>query len=1262
VTAGGYHCIPYGSIMNFLKNLKVLPKLMLIFGVNLLLFLTLLFISYDGFTTMIEARNSALHANEVIRAARRIELNLLQLRADKRDFLITGEVRFFEQLKEDLANVEAELGSLRERTEGNQRHQTNLDLFQDRFGQWLDNEVHPMLRDLAEGRKQEEMSDEYLLSEPGREAFEASRKALAGIRDQERNALGRHTQEMMELQSFTTVALLGGGVLAILAGTFLLVMVSLVITRPLGRITAYARRVALGDHTYPLDIDQKDEIGILAKELRAFQRSMIEKARVTEAIAEGDLSPSLDLASDKDSLGLSINRMTAALRQARDENARTDWVKTGLNELASRGAGESDARSLAGRVLSFLAPYLNAQIATLYLLNENGALALYGGYAVDPVKVPADDIKIGQGLVGQAAQERTLISVSPIPEDYLRINSSLGESAPRSILAVPFTHRDSLVGVLEIGSFEPFPEHAVDFLKVAAESMGIAFDSLNKQARVRELLERTQQQALQLQEQQEELKAANEELEEHTQTLQQSEEELKQQREELQVINEELEEKNESLERQKALIQEKNRDLENAWGDIRRKAAELEASSRYKSEFLANMSHELRTPLNSLLLLARSLRDNSSGTLSAEDVEAAGIIHKNGTDLLNLINDILDLSKIEAGKMSVQRTDVHLAEVAGNMMVDFRHLAEEKGLFLKTLLDDDLPSSILTDRQRLEQILRNILSNGVKFTKRGGITMHFYRPKDTADPRLAGLDPEHTVAFEVADTGIGIPAEKQQEVFKAFQQADGGTSRRFGGTGLGLTISRQLAHLLGGEITIQSDPGKGSTFTLYLPTTAETGKRVEPEPKVNVPEPDLFVTPLEEVVPAALKSRVPVPSIPDDRETAGENDRVILIIEDDLNFANILLNLCHRKGFKAVASPTGEEGLILADRFMPTGIILDIRLPGISGWTVLNSLKGNHKTRHIPVHIISVHDAPQEALIMGAVGFLSKPVDGEELERAFGRIEDVVEKKVKDLLLVEDNADLRKGIHKLLSDLEVKVTEAETGQQAIEAIRRQTFDCMILDLGLADMSGFDLLKLLEKEQKSMVPPVIVYTGKELTREEERELRKYAETIIVKGARSEERLLDEATLFLHRMVGTLPQAKQRMIINLHNRDAALEGRKVLLVDDDMRNLFALSRVLSEKGLHVVKAEDGAAALEVLDKEPQVDIVFMDIMMPGMDGYEAMRRIRGQSRFAKLPIIALTAKAMKEDREKCLEAGANDYLAKPVDIDKMLSMMRVWLYRR
>ncbi|MFP4071929.1 MAG: response regulator [Desulfovibrionales bacterium] len=1232
---------------------------------NLLLFLALLFISYNGFTSMIEARNSAIHANEVIRESRRLEIQMLRLRADKRDFVLSGEDRFLERLESDAAAVEAQIRSIGEGTTGTQNSQGTIALLQDQYHQWQNAELDPLFRGISEGLDRQELR-RTSISEPGRQAFEAFRETLAQVRAEQKNAVDRNTEEMLQLQSFTTSTLIWGGVAAFILGMFLLVMASWTITKPLTRITAYARRIAKGEYSFPLDIDQGDEVGVLARELRSFQQSMIEKTRVTEAIAQGDLSPNLALAGEKDSLGLSINRMIAALREAREKSELTDWVKSGLNELAARATGETDSHRLADKVLSFLTPYLNAQVATLYLLDQDqeGVLTRYGGYAVNPNTIQ-DSIALGQGLVGQAAREQRLISVHPVPQEYLSINSSLGESIPRAILALPITHQNDLIGVLEFGSFEPFPDYMVEFLEVAGESLGVAFDSLGKQNRVRELLSRTQKQAQQLKEQQEELRAANEELEEHTQILQQSEEELKQQREELQAINEELEEKNETLEKQKSLIQEKNRDLEAAWEDVRRKAAELEVSSRYKSEFLANMSHELRTPLNSLLLLARSLRDNTSGNLSSEDIEAAGIIHKNGTDLLNLINDILDLSKIEAGKMSVHQHDVHLAEVAGSMMMDFRLLAEEKGLFLKVLLDDDLPSTIRTDRQRLEQILRNILSNAVKFTKRGGITMHFHRPGSLADPRLGRFDPETTVALEIVDTGIGIPSEKQQEIFEAFQQVDGSTSRRFGGTGLGLTISRQLAHLLGGEITIESEAGKGSTFTVYLPVQGRAEEEIEPETVSVEPVPEPLGPPPAEPVeehPQAPQETAPSPGIPDDREFVGDKDKIILIIEDDLHFAKILLNLCRAKGFKAVASSTGEEGLVLADRFQPTGILLDIRLPGISGWTVLNSLKRNHRTRHIPVHVISVHDSPHDALVMGAVGFLSKPVSGEDLEQALERIETVAEKKVKELLLVEDNADLRLGIQKLLSDLEVDVTAAETGGQALEAIRTRSFDCMILDLGLGDMSGFDLLKLLEKEQAVAVPPVIVYTGRELSKEEERELRKYAETIIIKGARSEERLLDEATLFLHRMVSTLPKARQRMIINLHNRDAVLEGRKVLLVDDDMRNLFALSRVLTEKGLRVVKAEDGAAALEVLDKDPEVDIVFMDIMMPGMDGYEAMQRIREQPRFAKLPVIALTAKAMKEDREKCIEAGANDYLAKPVDIDKMLSMMRVWLYRR
>jgi signal transduction histidine kinase/CheY-like chemotaxis protein/HAMP domain-containing protein len=1064
-----------------MKNLTMLPKLMLVFGVNLVIFIGLLAMSHQSFTTMVAARSSVLAASEIFDRINQLHIRMLQLRADKREYRMAGGGgQPPQRLGVEAANLRSDFLALSELTRNDPHQQRSIDLLIEQYDMWVDADLTPLLRTPVNAGSEAELR-ELALAEPGQHAFEAGLATLTRIRDQERQIVDRHSEEMLRLQSRTGFMIGLGGVVAIFVGGLLSMVVAVGITRPLTRISTYARRIALGDYSFPLDIDQRDEVGRLAAELRTFQRGMVEKTRVTELIAQGDLSPSVIPASDKDILGNSINRMVTSLRQARDQSERMDWIKSGLNELALLSSGQTEPHRLADEVLSFLAPYTGAQVATLYLADDDGGLTLFGSYAADADLIERERIPPGQTIVGQAALERRPIAVDRIPEDYLRISSSIGGSAPKSLLALPFSYRDNLIGVVELGAFEPFHEAASQFLQSAAESLAVAFDSLNKQARVRELLGRTQEQARELQQQQEELKTANEELEEHTATLEQSEEELKQQREELQALNEELEEKNDHLELQKVQIQEKNSDLEKAWEDIQRKAAELELASRYKSEFLANMSHELRTPLNSLLLLARSLRDNRSGSLSPDDVEAAGIIHKNGTDLLYLINDILDLSKIEAGKVSISQEQVQLEEVAGSLMMDFGHMAEEKGLSLEVELEKGLPAAIRTDRRRLEQVLRNLVANAVKFTDAGVIKLHISRPKEGELLSRSGLDRNRTVAFNVSDTGIGIPDDKQREIFDAFKQGDGTTSRRYGGTGLGLTIARQLTMILGGDIGVQSEPGKGSTFTLLLPEQGRQGAPPQPRTVRTVAqkpetlpyetaEPEPASEPQAEREPPPQKPpQLPVSTIPDDRGQVGAEDRSILIIEDDTSFAKILLDLCRDKGFKAVVAATGEEGLVMAERLLPTGVILDIRLPGISGWTVLSSLKRNHRTRHIPVHIVSVQEAPHDALIMGAIGFLAKPVAGEDLERAFERIESMVEKKVKDLLLVEDNSDLRKGILRLLEDLEVNVTEADTGRQAIEAVRSRRFDCMILDLGLEDMSGFDLLSSSSRRWMSRSP-------------------------------------------------------------------------------------------------------------------------------------------------------------------------------------------------
>ncbi len=1034
------------------------------------------------------------------------------------------------------------------------------------------------------------------------------------------------------------------------------------ITPSLQMIVQRMNNIAKGDLRHDVLIDQKDEIGALANSFREMQMGLRDKADVAMAIAAGDLSQHVTLGGHNDHLGKAVNQMTLALQDSKRQSDLQDWIKTGKNELNSIIVGQGDLKVLAAEMLSFLASYLDAQVGTLYVMSDDGFLTLHGSYAADQGDTLATVIKPGEGLAGQAALEKEIISVPGLPHDYLRVSSSLGDSPAHHIVAVPLLFEDTIKGVIELGSIETFEEAQLDFLRDASSVAAIAVYTVQNQAKLKQLLSQTQQQTQQLQVQEEELRVANEELEQQTQSLKKSEEQLKQQQEELRATNEELEEKNHYLEKQKLQIDRKNQSLENARQELELRARELEVTGKYKSEFLANMSHELRTPLSSLLLLSRDLQENAKGNLDPNQVESAGVIHKSGQELLQLINEILDLSKIEAGRMTLNIEDIDLSDVASSITQNFKPIAVQKGLELIVSISDGMPQRIRSDNQRLQQILNNLISNALKFTEKGSVNVTMERPGSGVNLARSGLTPESCVAFCVTDTGIGIPLDKQMQVFEAFQQADGSTSRKYGGTGLGLSIVRELAKLLGGEIQLTSIPEQGSTFVLYLPLVF-TIKNAAPETDVELQARQANPTgtlPIE----ICRKHELPKPvhAFSDDRDKIRDNDRSILIIEDDPGFAYILLGKCQTKGFKALVSATGEEGLKLAENYIPDAVILDIRLPGMSGWTVLNMLKENPATRHIPVHIISVEETTLDTLQRGAIGFTTKPMSREKLDEAFERIEQVVAKKIKEMLVVEDNADLRRGIVKLIGEADLTIKEVESGTAALAALKKRRFDCMILDLGLPDMSGFELLDRMAEEKDLDMPPVIVYTGKELTREEEMALRKHAESIIIKGVKSEERLLDEVSLFLHKTVSAMTPAKRQMIINLHERDTALAGKTILLVDDDMRNLFAMSKILTEKGLNVIKAEDGRKALALLETQPEIALVLLDIMMPVMDGYQTAREIRKQPRFHDLPIIALTAKALKEDRNKCLAAGANDYLSKPVEVDRLLSMLRVWLYRR
>jgi tubulin-specific chaperone A len=938
------------------------------------------------------------------------------------------------------------------------------------------------------------------------------------------------------------------------------------------------------------------------------------------------------------------------------------WETTGQAQLNDKMRGEQDIVTLANNVIRQLCQYLPAQIGALYLA-EGHTLSLAGSYAYSS-KEPAKPIKFGQGLLGQAAVEKQPLLISDVPDNYITVSSGLGELAPRQIMVFPFMYEERVVGVAEMGTLAEFSQAQLKFIRTALDSIAIAFNTAQTRARVNELLAETQQQAEELQTQGEELRVANEELASQTESLRASEVKLKQKQAELEAINTQLEEKASALEESSAALREKqatldrqNQELKTAQHELEKKAEELALASKYKSEFLANMSHELRTPLNSLLILARMLVDNKEGNLTEEQTESAQIIYSGGTDLLNLINDILDLSKVESGKMVFNFEAMLLTELDLMVRSQFSHVAEEKSLELNITLADNLPARIETDPQRLKQVIKNLLSNAFKFTTTGGVSLNIYRPGATVDLSRSRLDPSQAIAISVTDTGIGMTPDQQKIIFEAFQQADGSTSRKYGGTGLGLSISREMVSRLGGQINVESKPGQGSTFTLYLPisrTGVNTSENQTEEMGSALPS---TPTPLAPRPPSA-----PIPaSPPDDRANLGADDKIVVIIEDDPKFAKIVSDYAHKKGFKCLIAACGKTGLELVKAYQPGAIILDLNLPDISGWEVLEVLKHDPTTRHIPVHIISGDDEDLDAYRKGAIGYLTKPVSQEYLDEAFQKIENFISRQIKSLLLVEDDPNSRHSIKKLLGGGDVQISEAEQGQTALDLLKTQHFDCMILDLSLPDMTGFEILNTINQDEALAKCPVIVYTSRDLTPEENLELMKYAARVIVKGVKSPERLLDETALFLHRVVADMSEDKQQAIKQLYNKDTMLKDKKILIVDDDMRNSFALSKLLSDKGIAVKIARDGQKALDLLAQDTDVDLVLMDIMMPVLDGYETTRRIRAQQEFKTLPILALTAKAMKDDRDKCLAAGANDYLPKPVDIDRLFSMLRVWLYQ-
>ncbi len=1005
-------------------------------------------------------------------------------------------------------------------------------------------------------------------------------------------------------------------------------------------IAGVSTALARGDFSTKIEVEVKGEVQELKNNINAMVDSFTTIVKAANTIAEGNFAIEMPLRSEADQLGIALNSMTENLKRISEENENEAWIKTGQAGLNDRMRGEQDLLALSKNIISYLTRYLNAQIGIIYLTektNEKKLLRMTGSYAFTQRKSLKTTFEFGESLVGQAALEKEAIILSNIPEEYITISSGLGEKRPSSILVQPFIIDEEVKGVVEIGSFGSFNDNQLELVRLVAENIAIATSSSLDREKMKDLLEESQRQSEELLKQQEKLKFQSEEL---------------------QMANDDLESKTKDLQRQKE-------DLQFSRVEVERKAKELEIASKYKSEFLANMSHELRTPLNSLLILSKDLSKNSIGNLTKEQQKDASIIYEGGVGLLTLINDILDLSKVEAGKLQIHPEEVYFNDLTKNLKNQFEPLAKVKKLKFTISKKQNVPDVIITDGQRLEQIVKNLISNAIKFTENGSVSIDIAKPAHTVKFKEITIPHSEVIAISVKDTGIGIPEDKKMMIFEAFQQAEGGISRQYGGTGLGLTISRELSRLLGGEIHIESIEGEGSTFTVYIPMDLTSAPIKEKNGAISsFTETDTARTKSLEPLSARSENQSRNPSenhSGDDRLTIKKLERSILIITDDKDISTRLKNTINKKRYKVLIAKEGKEGLELAAKFQPAGIIMDVQLPDIDGLIILDNLKFSLKTRHIPVHLMSDKDQSRLALTKGAIGFSSKPVPAKDIVNFMVRLNKLNSKGRKELLVIEDDQTTLQAIENLLKNKQVNITGAATGKKGLSKLKSKKFDCIILDLTLPDITGFDFLKELKSDEKLNNIPVVIYTGRQLTDTELKELQKYTDSIVIKDVSSPERLLDEVSLFVHSEESKFSASQKNIMATLHNQQDLLTNRKILVVDDDIRNTYALSKTLTDAGMKVVMADNGKMAIEKLEEEKDIEIILMDVMMPIMDGYEATKEIRKKPKYKHLPIISLTAKAMAEDRAKSLEAGANDYLTKPVDIDKLLNIIRIWLHQ-
>lgn len=1151
--------------------------------------------SYLSIRSLLDSNSWVSHTHEVIYNLNEARLAMTDDQNNLRGYLVSGREDFLEDYKNSESHTRIFLENIETMTADNEQQQADIKRLKTTayaFYRYLERRI----QDKKDGRPVV-VAD----LERGKRLMEEMGVYFQRMENRETELLRQRTEASAKYGGYTSALIVAAALIAILiSGIFFF------------RI--------LKDYR----VRQQLQVELVKKDHETAERIRV-ISNIASEIALGNYKTRVD-STETDALGSvasSLNEMAQSLDESFTNLSDNAWLQSGVAQLNNVMLGDRSIKELAETVLGFLAEYTHSQAGVLYLL-ENEYLNFIAGYGYDSNGVKKQ-LKLGEGLSGQAVNSDTLLELKAPSPDSIKISYALGEARPGHIIALPL-HANGAVGVIEIATISGYGPKELSFFEAVSKNIAIAFQVAQNRRRIQELLEETQSQAEELQAQHSELESMNAELEVQTEKLQASEEELKVQQEELQQTNEELNERS-------VLLEEQNM-------EIQKKSEALELSTRYKSEFLANMSHELRTPLNSILLLSRLLGENNEKNLSSEQVEFANVIQSSGNGLLGLIDEILDLSKIEAGKMDLEIMEVAVQEITDGLNNLFKQVAKEKNIKF-TIDTKEAPLVIKTDKMRLEQILKNLISNAIKFTSKGSVTLSISKPNKS----------DNLLSFAVTDTGIGIPENQQPLIFEAFQQADGSTKRKYGGTGLGLSISRELARLLKGEITLESEPGKGSTFTLTVPISITSGASFYTE---NIPVKENPVAPVDnkyisDIIPEA---------VPDDRNGIKAGDKTMLIVEDDTPFAKALLEFARERGYKGIVTVRGDEAFNLAAHYQPLAILLDIQLPVKSGWEVMEELKSNSVTRHIPVHIMSSHKLRQESLLKGAINFLDKPAAFEKIPEVFQRIEQIVNRESQKVLIIEDNSKHAEALSLFLEGNNIKSEISSEITDSIDTLKREDINCVILDMGVPDKQAYEILESVKQNGDLENIPVIVFTGKSLSMNEEMKIKKYADSIIVKTAHSYQRMLDEVSLFLH-----IVEDKKAGSKNGHSRkqlDNVLKDKTVLVVDDDVRNIYSLTKSLEVLQMKVITAIDGAEALQALKEHPQTDVVLLDMMMPNLDGYETARLIRENKKWKDLPVIAVTAKAMTGDREKCINAGASDYITKPVDIDQLLSLLRVWLY--